>query len=56
MINSTMTKWNEQAQEIKSANVEKYAEEAAAKAVAEMTDAKLTELVDRRIRAVQSNG
>ena len=56
MINSTMTKWNEQSQEIKSANVEKYAEEAAAKAVAEMTDAKLTELVDRRIRAVQSNG
>ena len=56
MINSTMTKWNEQSQEIKSANAEKYAEEAAAKAVAEMTDAKLTELVDRRIRAVQSNG
>jgi len=55
MINATMKRWNEQTQQITAANVEKAAGEAAEKALAAMTEAKLTELVDRRIRAVQSN-
>ena len=56
MINSTMTRWNEQTQQITAANVEKAAGEAAAEEVAKLTQEKLTELVDRRIRVVQKNG
>ena len=55
MINATTTRWNEQTQQINAANVEKAAGKAAEKALAEMTDAKLTELVDRRIRASLNN-
>lgn len=55
IINSTMKRWNEQAQQIKTTNIEKYAVEAAEKAVAKMTEEKLVEPVERRIRAVQSN-
>ena len=56
MQNTVMNRWNEQTQEITAANVEKAAGVAAEKALAEMTDAKLQEMIDRRIRvAMQSN-
>ena len=56
MQNRVMNRWNEQTQEITAANVEKAAGVAAEKALAEMTDAKLQEMIDRRIRvAMQSN-
>ena len=56
MQNTVMNRWNEQTQEIKTANVEKYAETAAAEQFAKLTDEKLQEMIDRRIRVVlQSN-
>ena len=55
MQNTVMSRWNEQTQQITAANVEKAAGAAAKEAVAAITQAQLTELVDRRIRAVQSN-
>ena len=55
MQNTVMSRWNEQSQQITAANVEKAAGEAAEKALAEMTEAKLVELIDRRIRASQTN-
>ena len=57
MQNTVMTRWNEQTQEITAANVERYAETAAAEEFARLTDAKLQEMIDRRIRvALQTNG
>lgn len=55
MQNTVMTRWNEQTQEITAANVEQAAGAAAEKALAEMTEEKLVELVDRRIRVLKSN-
>ena len=56
MQDSMIKRWNEQSQQIKAANVEKSAGDAAEKALAAMTEAKLTELVDRRIRVLQREG
>ena len=56
MQDSMIQRWNEQSKQISAANVEKSAGEAAEKAFAEMTEAKLTELVDRRIRVLQREG
>ena len=50
MQNTVMTRWNEQTQEIKTANIERYAEEAAAAQFANLTDEKLKEMIDQRIR------
>lgn len=56
MQDSMIQRWNEQSKQISAANVEKSAGEAAEKALAEMTEAKLTELMDRRIRVLQREG
>ena len=56
MQDSMIKRWNEQSQQIKAANVEKSAGDAAEKALAAMTEAKLTELVDRRIWVLQREG
>ena len=56
MQDSMIKRWNEQSQQIKAANVEKSSGDAAEKALAAMTEAKLTELVDRRIRVLQREG
>ena len=50
MQNTVMTRWNEQTQEIKTANIEQYAAKAAANTVAELTDKR----IDERILAMRN--